>query len=326
MTQAAPRREALAGLERLVNGLFDYAGMFPPAALSYEEALRKAAGFARALVRPHLVACDAVLSPDALARTTPAVLAESGFGPDALVRIAALGQAAADPTMRILERNERTFGERPGQRVVSYEVRLETDLTCNEAIALLDTLAPGLASGGIRLVAEPQWRSDRWQSDIADLASGAAIANARLSARPSATLPRPIGIKVRGSGPTAISRAALAQVVAACADRGIPFKATAGLHHPFADGRHDNHLGFLSLAAAVRLRQGLGAAGFAVAQIEACLAASDPAEFHFEAGVRWRDWAIGQAALEGACQDLPFSIGSCSLSEPDEDLVELFGH
>jgi hypothetical protein len=74
---------------------------------------------------------------------------------------------------------------------------------------------------------------------------------------------------------------------------GIPFKATAGLHHPV---RRDDEHGFLNL---------LSAAVFG--DEEAALAETEPAA----------------EELAGVRQRLFVSIGSCSFREPIDDLTAL---
>src|SRR5919199_461164 len=63
-----------------------------------------------------------------------------------------------------------------------------------------------------------------------------------------------VGAKVRCGGEALPSAGALAAFILGCHDRGLPFKATAGLHHPVRDGVAH---GFLTLlAAAVMARSG----------------------------------------------------------------------
>jgi len=56
----------------------------------------------------------------------------------------------------------------------------------------------------------------------------------------------------------------------------------------------------------------------------ACLGAREAAEFGFEGGLAWRRFEIDADQLAEAVRKVPFSIGSCSLEEPDADLVRLF--
>jgi hypothetical protein len=102
-------------------------------------------------------------------------------------------------------------------------------------------------------------------------------------------------VKLRCGGDTVPSIEQVALVIACCRDAGVPFKATAGLHH--AVGRDGEH-GFLNLLAATTAPSG---------GIEAVLAEEDPAELDVAAADR----------------SLFVSFGSCSWREPVDDLVEL---
>ena len=102
-------------------------------------------------------------------------------------------------------------------------------------------------------------------------------------------------VKLRCGGAVTPSVEQVALVVAACRDAGVPFKATAGLHH--AVRRGDEH-GFLNLLAATTAPLG---------RLEAVLAEEDPAALE----------------LDGADRTLFTSFGSCSWREPIEDLEEL---
>ena len=102
-------------------------------------------------------------------------------------------------------------------------------------------------------------------------------------------------VKLRCGGAVTPSVEQVALVVAACRDAGVPFKATAGLHH--AVRRGDEH-GFLNLLAATTAPLG---------RLEAVLAEEDPAALE----------------LDGADRALFTSFGSCDWREPIEDLEEL---
>lgn len=115
--------------------------------------------------------------------------------------------------------------------------------------------------------------------------------------------------KVRCGGTEVPTSAQLARFVRACRDRGLPFKATAGLHHSVrSNGEH----GFLNLLAATV---------FAGAEEEA-LDETDPSAFSVDAtSFRWRDRSAGPAEVARVRADTLRSIGSCSFFEPVEELV-----
>jgi hypothetical protein len=102
-------------------------------------------------------------------------------------------------------------------------------------------------------------------------------------------------VKLRCGGASIPSVEQVALVIACCREAGVPFKATAGLHHAV---RHGEEHGFLNLLAATTAPPG---------GLGEVLAEEDP------------------AALEVADADrtLFTSFGSCSWREPVDDLLEL---
>ncbi len=122
---------------------------------------------------------------------------------------------------------------------------------------------------------------------------------------------RGLRAKVRCGGAMVPSVAQLARFVRACNERGLVFKATAGLHH--AIGRDGEH-GFLNLLAAVVFGD----------EEEEALEERDADAFALNAdGFSWRDRSAGPEELVAARRDRLHSIGSCSFFEPVEELEAL---
>lgn len=109
--------------------------------------------------------------------------------------------------------------------------------------------------------------------------------------------------KVRCGGATVPDTSQLAGFVRACRERGVPFKATAGLHHAVrTDGEH----GFLNLLAAVLLEEE-----------EDALAEEEPDAFRLDRdGFGWRGRVAGGDEISRARSERLRSIGSCSFVEP----------
>jgi len=102
-------------------------------------------------------------------------------------------------------------------------------------------------------------------------------------------------VKLRCGGAFVPSIEQIGLVVACCRDAGVPFKATAGLHHPMRRG--EEH-GFLNL---------LAAATAPLDRIEEVLAEEDGSALE----------------LEEASREVFVGFGSCSWREPVEELQEL---
>ena len=114
--------------------------------------------------------------------------------------------------------------------------------------------------------------------------------------------------KVR-CGPEPPPAEELAAFIRRCRTESIPFKATAGLHHALqADGQH----GFLNLLAAA-----------VFADEEEALAEDDPEAFRLGTAFRWRDREADAAEVAKVRHSLFVSIGSCSFTEPVEELEAL---
>jgi hypothetical protein len=117
--------------------------------------------------------------------------------------------------------------------------------------------------------------------------------------------------KVRCGGATVPSAAALARFVRACRERGVVFKATAGLHRAVrSNGEH----GFLNLLAAVAFD----------GDEETALAETDSSAFTLDAeSFAWRDRSAPAVELARVRRELFHSIGSCSFFEPVDELETL---
>jgi len=116
--------------------------------------------------------------------------------------------------------------------------------------------------------------------------------------------------KVRCGGATTPRVPDLADFVAACRRLGVPFKATAGLHHPLRAG--DEH-GFLNLLAAA-----------VFGDEEDALAEEDPTAFQVTAeAFSWRDREAGAEEIAQARRELFVGFGSCSAQEPIDGLEAL---
>jgi hypothetical protein len=154
--------------------------------------------------------------------------------------------------------------------------------------------------------------------DPAPLASAVASAGGRL--------------KVRTGGVTADAFPAAADLVRflrAALEAGVPFKATAGLHHPLrAEYRLTYEpgsacgtmFGFLNLFLAAAFVR----AGMDDVELERLLEERDPRAFRFDGeGVEWRGHRLEPGAVGSAREAGIISFGSCSFTEPIGDLQSL---
>lgn len=118
----------------------------------------------------------------------------------------------------------------------------------------------------------------------------------------------------------------VAAFIAACAERRLPFKATAGLHHAVRasfpltyepDAPHAVMHGFLNVFLAAAF------AWHGEKDLEPVLAETDPAAFRFDDRARWRDRSLSAEQVREARLQFAHSFGSCSFEEPVRDLEAL---
>ena len=135
------------------------------------------------------------------------------------------------------------------------------------------------------------------------------------------------GAKVRTGGVTADafpSPTNLARFICACASAHVPFKATAGLHHPL---RHHNDtvaakmFGFLNVfvGGCLAYESSLDEETLRELLIDE---ASDSFDFTADR-VAWHDHTLRIAQITDARDHFAVSFGSCSFDEPRDDLRKL---
>ncbi|HEX3747282.1 MAG TPA: hypothetical protein VHW09_25270 [Bryobacteraceae bacterium] len=124
------------------------------------------------------------------------------------------------------------------------------------------------------------------------------------------------------------STGAIADFLCYVSQHRVPFKATAGLHHPMrsmraltyaADSPRSIMHGFLNVFIAA------ASAWYGEDELlEDILQEEDPRAFTFVGDVlHWRDYGLSTEQIETSRRDFAHSFGSCSFEEPVADLREL---
>lgn len=115
----------------------------------------------------------------------------------------------------------------------------------------------------------------------------------------------------------------VARFIITCADLKLPFKATAGLHHPVravypltyeADAPRAVMHGFLNVFLAATF------AWHGDRNIVPILAETDSAAFRFDDRAHWRARSLSVEQIQQARQQFAHAFGSCSFEEPIQDL------
>jgi len=320
-------------LRALLSGLVDYAGMFPPARLPLEQAIRRYAADrvgSASWMLSRFIAPTARLSElssfrvELFARGAPFAFAALGRGGDHEDDVVAGVERDLADVAAFLDRC-------PGRATVdALELKLPPQLLDPPAAASLEkffrrvgALVEERSPTPLTIYYEggqgPDWRRSTG-------AIVAALAAVRAGTAPGAPACGP-GFKLRCGGGEASAIPPVehvAFVVAECRDAGVPFKATAGLHHPVRRLDHEvlakvhgffNVFGSAALAHARRLDE---------SALAECVADEDPRAFVFEdRGMRWRDQSVSTSEIAAARGALAHSFGSCSFDEPREDLRAL---
>ncbi len=162
---------------------------------------------------------------------------------------------------------------------------------------------------------------ENWQQDVDRLASVIAACN-RQSATNGQGLT--IGLKIRTGGVQASvipSIEDVATFIYACKQNEVPFKATAGLHHPI---RHYSSQvsakmhGFLNVFCGAAL---VFASDLSIDDLQAILAQESADQFVFSNdGFSWQDHHVSVEQIVAMRKQFALSFGSCSFTEPIEDL------
>lgn len=140
-------------------------------------------------------------------------------------------------------------------------------------------------------------------------------------------------IRTGGITPEAFPSARdVARFLASCRDTGVPFKATAGLHHPLRaeyrltydrDGVSGTMFGYLNVMLAAALAWSGAPARTVVRMLEERNAGS----LRFTAeGVHWRDWLLESSVIDAIREFVVRGFGSCSFREPLDEFAALHRH
>ena len=300
MPTNAPGTAARAAFAALI----DYAGLFPPAQLEPAQALleyrsARAGAFAWMLGR-FIVSASRLDEIRAL-------------GADA-IPLSIIVDAGTD-SRTWLSNVQRILANIAAAEPEALEIALPPLLTGRETYdAAIGQFAAAVQQAGLgRVPAFVEFPQDeRLEKQLA----GAMYALAR----------HRLGAKIRCGGAVAQavpSPGNVALFLTRAHEERVPFKATAGLHHPV---RHFNGQsgftmhGFLNVIAAAAFAQQDRPAE----QLASVLADEDATHFGIDSsGLRWIAESIPTAAIETMRRTAFISYGSCSFTEPIEDLRHL---
>ena len=282
-------------LRALLAGLIDYAGLFPPAGLPLAEVARHYDAYRRS---PDAWALGHLVVPAARLEELSDLVAASGVAP--LLVSALIGDDLAGDGSRI-----QAAATRGHVIVDAVEARAST-------ATAVDNVMREFGEGHAVYVEIPV-ADDPWQ-----LVKAIAQSGGRAKIRSGGVVPEAF--------PTA---AQCARFILRCAELGVSFKATAGLHHPLrgnysisyaADAPRTTMFGFVHLFVAAAFAR----TGVPQAMIEDVLEERDPGALEFtDDGLAWRGHSLSRADVVAARTSFALAFGSCSFREPIDELTRL---
>ncbi len=305
--------------QSFLHEIVDYAGLFPPARLPLDEAIRN---FARYRQSADSWMLNRFVVP--VGRLTELDAFEDLFRVAPPFRFSVLGSGGDDPATMIGDdlASTRRFETRHKGQVACemMELRLDPNASERHLVTTLRTVADAFHSDGrndIEIFLEVPWQE---HADFFLTMAAGAVAHAR------STTGIRFGLKIRSGGLEADlfpTPERLARFIAVCSTADVPFKATAGLHHPFRlyhESVQAKMHGFVNVFGGAAL---LHAGRISEAQLVTLLEDEDPTSFAFDADTfRWRDYAIDEDEITSA-RRFATTFGSCSFDEPREDLRAL---
>ncbi len=284
-------------IRSLLAGAIDYAGLFPPAALSLRAALRNYATY-RASRNSWMLGrfiLSASLLPELheelrlMASDTPWIIS------------ALVGQDYQSEIQTI-----ELFNRQNTHRAFVDVIEVKPELHRNVEEFLAATPIGTTVYFEIPLTAS------------LELLKSIRRSGARAKVRTGGLVPEAI--------PDVVS---LAVCIQNCSAAAVAFKATAGLHHPIRSVRPLTYApdapsgemhGFVNLLIASAFAMD-GTTCKALCDV---LAERQASCFRFtDAGARWKDKSVSMSKLREAREQLAISFGSCSFEEPLEDLSVL---
>lgn len=287
----------------LLAEIVDYAGLFPPSQLSMSEAVINYATYKNSNYKwmlSRFVLPAARL--DEFLESAQDFISRGGSGD--VWRLAVLAGEDIYDTLRRVE----NFNAKNGSRVIGdvLEVRATTESKIENTV---NALPPNVTA----------YFEIPTDQRLSDLVSALAIRGQRA--------------KIRTGGVTTDafpSAREIIRFIRTCLAANVPFKATAGLHHPVrcfkpltyeSDAPTGTMNGFLNMY----LMTAFARYGFKPIVLEQILMDESPQNFKFdENGVWWRnEHYLNNSQLERIRRTNIISFGSCSFTEPIEDLQDL---
>lgn len=307
------------GAFTFMTNLIDYAGLFPPASLPLESAIRNYAEYQAS--EDSWMLGRFIIPASRLRELDPY---GSLFTPDRPLPLAVIGSKSQEK-WECLEKLSADLGtilsfcEKHGESVKIDVLEFPMPPILPDK-GLLKILGVKTSKRGLNTYCEMTLpMNGDWERHLEETLDSIAEHNAEHGSV--------LGFKLRTGGVTADAFPSPSQVASAligCRDREIPMKFTAGLHHPIRTHRDEvgtKMHGFVNVFTAGMLSH---IHHLSLLETEQILADENVSHFSFTVeGLAWKDKNITDSDIEKLRSTLLRSYGSCSFDEPREDLRAL---
>jgi hypothetical protein len=316
----------LGSVRALLEGIIDYAGLFPPAKLDLSQALRNYTDYlsgADAWMLGRFI-CPVRRTGD----VNHLLLDADPTLPGKSLRFSLLssGSPSLEVLIDSLREDTRILANSGLSRLAQvgdvWEVRLPSDVFGEGNADALSNLLEAVDA----VLGEHGARSIFYEVPMRE------VENIHNVTRVMALQNNPgrhtrVGFKMRTGGlePAAVPAPdQVAQVLVACRESRLPVKFTAGLHHSVR--RFDEQVGtyvfgFLNVFGAAMLSHTQESDA---AKLGPVLVEEDPTHFVFtDSEFGWKDYRIEIAVVKELRKHNVLSFGSCSFDEPRDDLLAL---
>lgn len=314
--------------------IIDYAGLFPPAGLPLEKAIRNYADYRKSreawmlsrFIIPHGKLSELTAFSELMQEGEP-------FSFSVLGSATGMHEQYLDELDALLQDVE-AFHKEHGERVATevMEIKLPHEAAVSGRVEeirhVLDDTAKRLDRSPYRpkyVFFEPLFE-ESWEQDLPSIFRALREHNEAVALGDWKDY-NYAGLKMRCGGVKASlfpSVDQLARVLEGVRDYGIAFKATAGLHHPvrhYHEPVNTDMFGFLNVFGAGLLAY---AHALSIDEITEIVRDKDPDSFRFtEETFAWKELEIPADEIEQLREVALISYGSCSFDEPRDDLRQM---
>lgn len=288
----------MKAVRNLLGGLIDYAGLFPPAALSMEKAV---ANYYSYLKSDYSWILGRFILP--ISRLSEFEAVAAGYDLESDLIISAISDGILDQDLGLIA----DFNARNFLRYLIDSIEVKT--SDSTEIAQISAKTPEMMHTYIEIPL-----SDALERYVEQLAAFGRMGKIRTGGIKEEMFPRAEYVT---------------RFLVACAHRNVPFKATAGLHHPIRaihnltyepDSARCKMHGFLNLfLAAIFCKD-----GHSSEEINSILMDEDSRNFRFtDDAAYWKENQVESYRVLELRQKFCTSFGSCSFEEPLQDLKTL---